>query len=345
MIVILGMDRGLDAILDQFVGNWKVKAYNRANYRQKWQEFLPNERFNPDTKTLEVMHNPWSMAYSPQVAIRLTHDKDFDSENCVPYFAIVLNNARDARPQTPLNAGEDLLQKNVIDKGMNLAEVDDFYLCPNGFPYHDYASMLISKDKRQQEKVTAEDITTWIKFSFLTDQYVFFNSLHAGATRPDRFHAQVVDPDAIHYEGRSIDYPLIIAKRSKVRGGIYEIEGFPADVLMFTGRSAPHNAAQLVSHLESYGYPYNVMVKNEDVYVIGRNQKRERSDCIGKKLGGYECSGVILVGNVEEPLYGDMGIKKVIHGSEVFSELTYRVLWSNIEAASMMKGTLRTFVK
>ncbi|MBU0536619.1 MAG: hypothetical protein KKE20_06645 [Nanoarchaeota archaeon] len=346
MMKVLGINKNLDAILDQFVGNWKVKSYNRAKYRELWQEFLPKESYNEETKIWDVIHEPWSVAYVPQVAIRVTMDNsEQENKESVPYFIMVLNNARDSRPQTPLKDGVDLLQQNIIDKGMIIAKIDDFLLCPNGFPYHDYASLLISERPRRQEKVTAEDITTWIKFSFLTDQYVFFNSLHAGASRPERFHAQVVDPDAIHYEGKSIDYPIINAKRNKVRGGVYEIDNFPADALMFTGKSAPHNAAQLVSHLESYGYPYNVVIKNEDVFVIGRNQKRERSDCIGKKLGGYECSGVILVGNVEEPIFGEVGIKKIIHGSEVFSELTYAVLWSNIEAASMAKGTLKNYIK
>jgi hypothetical protein len=234
--------------------------------------------------------------------------------------------------------GEDLLQKNILDRNMLISEVGGFYLTPNGFPYHQYASLLISKEKREQGKVTPSDITDWIKFSFLTDQYVFFNSIGAGASRPERFHAQVVDPDVIHYEGKTLDYPIRnenVVKKERIREGIYELKGYSMEALIFSGKDAPHQSSRLVSNLEGYGLAYNVMVCGSEVYVLARNSKRQRSDCIGKNVGGYESSGIILVGNVEEPILGHLGLEKMVHANEIFNELSYETICSNLSAASM----------
>jgi hypothetical protein len=77
------------------------------------------------------------------------------------------------------------------------------------------------------------------------------------------------------------------------------------------------------------------MVCNSEVYVLARNSKRQRSDCIGKNIGGYESTGVILVGNVEEPILGALGLEKMIHANEIFNELSYETICNNLSAASM----------
>ncbi len=350
-IKIQGMEKDLGAILDSFVGNWRIKSKNREIYRQKWEEFLPIERFNPETNKDELIHKSWSMAYIPRISIRKAYAKELEEikpgmekNGNWPYFLIILNSSRDNRPQKPVPKGEDLLQKNVIDRGMVISEVGGFYLTPNGFPYHQYASLLISKEKRPQEKVTPSDITDWIKFSFLTDQYVFFNSFGAGASRRERFHAQVVDPEVLHYEGKTIEYPIMnehSTKKVKVKDGIYELKDYPMEALIFSGKDAPHQASRLVSNLEGYDLAYNVLVRNSEVYVLARNRKREKSDCIGKNIGGYESSGIILVGNVEEPILGEMGLEKRVHGNEVFNELYYETICGNLSAASMPTGWMK----
>jgi hypothetical protein len=335
-ININGIEKKLSAILDSFVGNWRIKGENRSVYRRAWEMFLPVEYFDKEVGKEQVFRQDWSMAYVPRVTIRKSLAGEDDS-----YFVIVLHGARDERPQQKPKEGEDVLQKNVIDRGMVMSEVEDFLLCPNGYPYHHYASLLISRDKRRQEHVTPDDISTWIKFAFLTDQYVFFNSLGAGASRPERFHAQVVDPEALRYEGETVTHPIINARRNQVGPGVFSLEDYPVDALAFVGKDASYHASRVVQNLEGMGLPYNIAVHDREVVVVGRNSERERSDCIGKKLGGYESSGVVLVGNVEEPLLGDLGLNKVVHGSEVFNELDYKTIWDNINAASLPRGWLK----
>lgn len=346
-ITIIGMDKDLGAILDSFVGHWELVEVNKAAYMNKWKEFLPEEKYNEKEKKVEVTHRPWSMAYVPRISIRKTFAGSMtpglpgiEKLSNWPYFIIVANSARDDRPQKPVPVGEDLLQKNILDKGMIIAEeVDDFFLTPNGFPYHKYASLLISKQKRPQKEVTPQDIATWIKFSFLTGQYIFFNSVGAGASRAERFHAQVVSQDALREEKKRIlEYPIKnpnLIRKNKVKEGIYELKDYPIEALIFSGKDAHHQAARLVSRLEGLDISYNVIVDGTEVYVVGRNKKRERSDCIGKKVGGYECSGVVLVGNVEEPILGQAGLEKIVHLEDVFTALSYEVISSNLNAASM----------
>ena len=353
-IQIEGMEKNLGAILDNFVGNWELKVRNREVYRAKWREFLPREVQNEKRKTFEMQYDPWSMAFIPRITLRKTLIKSLPSgkagmEKTVnwPYFIVVLNSARDTRPQKTSKPGEDLIQRNLIDRGMVISEIDGFYLTPNGFPYHNYASLLVSKEKRPQGQVTPKDIETWIKFSFLTDQYVFFNSWEAGASRRERFHAQVVDPEVLRFEGKPLEYPIRnenLVKRTQVKNGIYQLEDYPVEALIFDDKDSIHQVARLVSKLEGFGIPYNILVREKEVYVIGRNRTREVSDCIGKKVGGYECSGVILVGNIEERVLEKAGLDKIVRGNEVFNEISYETICSNINAASIpinwMKGLL-----
>lgn len=350
-IEIFGMEKPFHAILDSFVGNWRIADKNKTFYRNKWEEFLPEEIHIKKEKITEIFHNPWSMAYVPRVSIRKSICREALSDNNGikkmanwPYFIFVLNTARDTRPQTPAPEGVDVLQQNVLDRGMIICEnVENFDLTANGFPYHYYASLLISKEKRPQGAVTPQDITTWIKFSFLTGQYVFFNSYGAGASRPERFHAQVVDPEVLRYEGEILKHPIInenLIKRKLVSRGVYELIDYPVGALIFIGKDAPYQAAKVVNGLEGMYMPYNILVHNEEVYVVGRNRIREKSDCIGRKVGGYEISGIILIGNVEDPLFNKSGLERVVHGCEVFSEVDYSVICNNISAASIPVAVL-----
>lgn len=346
---LVGMEKDFGAILENFVGAPDLVEINKERYKSKWREFLPVQRYNEQSKIIEVKHEEWSMAYVPEIVIRKVYDpnsgvsvKDPTNLENWRYFILVLNSSRDDRPQVVIDKNEDILQKNVLDKGMIITSTDNFYVCPNGFPYHSYASLMIWKEKgRRQEAVNAEDIIEFIKFSFLTEQFVFFNSISAGASRPERFHAQVVDPRALRFEGRAVRYPILTFPREHIKNGVYDITDYPTDTLVFIGKDAPYEASRIVSKLEDKGFPYNIGVRGQEVYVTGRNSKREKSDCIGKNLGGYECSGVVLVGNVEEQLLGDVGLLRMVNASKVFSELNYETLYSNISAASLNKGWLR----
>ncbi len=345
---IEGLDKPLTAIMDNFVGNWIIKEANKIAYRQKWDEFLPLEIYNANTKKYEVYHKKWSVAYPPQIALRKVIPEIFPtgngrSEKLIewPYFINGKNTARDDRPQMPVPEGEDILQKNVIENEMiigNGGENFGFYICPNGFPFHKYSSILISKEFRPQKNVTEKDLEDWLKFSFLTKQIVFFNPEGGGASRPERFHAQVVDPEVLYLEGKVAQHPIInenIVKKIHIANGISELINYPAPALIFSGRDAATEVSKLIKKAEEATIPCSIIVRDREIYVIARCRGREISHCIGKRIGGYELDGIIFVGNVEEPVLGQLGLEKMIHADDVFNALDYETIHLNILAACM----------
>jgi hypothetical protein len=339
-MTIRGMDLPYIKFLEGYAGNRLIRDIIRNEYKQKWDEFLPFEYYNESTKKIEVTHAPWSMAYVPQICLRKAIKNPLSKKELQsgpdnwPYFVLVLNSARDDRPQTPVGKDEDLLQKNILDRKMIIADVGKFYLTPNGFPYHKYASLLISKEKgRPQKKVSAEDISEWLKFSLLTGQNLFFNSVGAGASRPERFHAQVVDPQVLYFEGKPIEYPLMKAPRIGTKKNYFEITDYPIEARIYTGQDAPFEIASLVNKAELKNNAYNIFVSGSEVYFIPRNKENEISHCVGKKFGCYEILGINMIGNVEEPLMGSVGLLKMLRAPDIFSELQHHNLWNNIHAA------------
>ena len=129
---IAGIDKKLESMIDNFVGNYHIKDINRSAYRRKWEEFLPEQKYNSEKGMSEVYKEPWSIDYVPQVAIRKVYSNEkgeYSSIEDIPYLVMILNSARDNRPKVAIDSKEDSLQKNVIDKEMIMAELDTFYLC------------------------------------------------------------------------------------------------------------------------------------------------------------------------------------------------------------------------
>jgi hypothetical protein len=361
-IEIHGESKSLESLLEEFAGIWEISEWNRVHYRVQWRRFLPRRRRDiKDGKPVQstsIVNKDWCVAYDPIVAVRRCYPSN--SKPCLltdlPYFVVILNSARDERPRldTPsvvaasvagTTDGKDPLQRNLIDRDMIIAEFGDFYLTPNGYPYHRYASLLVAKDEhRRQEYPTPGDIDTWMRFSILTKQYVFFNSPHAGASIPARLHAQVVDPEGIRSEDRTVVYPLLnpnTTVRQHIRPGIEKLSGYGIEALVLRGRDAPHRASLAIKKLrDEEGHWYNIMVKEKEVFIVARNADKETSHCIGKKVGAYEMSGVILVGNIEEPLLERLDLDRVVSGAEVFSQLNYEQISSNIANATASLGNL-----
>ncbi len=344
-IQIIGEDKTLSSLIEKFPGLWEVADENVVNYRKCWKLYVPKR--DPDNPTT-IINQHWCVAYLPIVAIRKCYSAEPGSSNSgvVPYFFILLNAGRDERPSThKVDTKEsDPLQKNLIERDMILSDFEDFYLCPNGYPYHRYASLLISRDKeRMQELPTAREIASWMKFSILTRQYVFFNSPHAGATILTRLHAQVVDPAGIRYEDEEVRYPLLnrqITKRTNIRGGIDRLDGYGIEALVLRGRDAPYRAELVVNKMRNRGDWYNIMINSREIFVVARNAEKETSECIGKRVGSYELSGVVLVGNIEEPLLDQLDTSRVVSGSEIFSQLGYEQVCSNVADATTALGGL-----
>lgn len=352
-INIIGEDKNLESLIEEFAGIWEVSDDNLVNYRKIWKQYLPKrDKYDPEV----IVNEDWAIAYNPIVAVRKCYKPNLEASslNDLPYFIVILNSARDHRPQkknVSKNNGrknnkspdKDPLQINLIDKEMIIAEFGNFYLCPNGFPYHRYASLLIAKDQnRRQEYPSPEEIATWMRFSILTKQYVFFNSPYAGASVKERMHAQVVDPSGIRLEGQEVIYPILnnnIVERTEVKNEIDLVRGYGIEALVLRGVDAPHRASLAIKKLrDEQGHWYNLMIKEKEVFIVARNQDKETSHCIGKKVGAYEMSGVILVGNIEEPLLEKIDLDRIVHGAEIFSILYYEQIASNINNATTSLG-------
>lgn len=290
-IVIHGEGKSLESLLEEFAGIWEISDWNRVEYRKTWKQYLPKVRRDAEGNQT-IVNKDWCVAYDPMVAVRKCYPSNLDPCRVtdLPYFIVILNFARDQRPRQdaqPAREKKDRLQQNLIDKDMIIAEFGEFYLSPNGYPYHRYASLLIAKDEnRQQEYPTPAEIDAWMRFSILTKQYVFFNSPHAGASQP-RMHAQVVDPAGIRSEDKEVVYPILNDKtmtRKPVRKGIDLLEGYGMEALALRGRDAPHRASLAVKKLrDEQGHWYNIMIREKEVFIVARNPEKETSHCIGKK--------------------------------------------------------------
>jgi hypothetical protein len=349
-IDIHGDQKSLESLIEEFAGLWEISERNSVHYRESWKHYLPKITLDGDGNPV-VMNKEWCVAYDPIVAVRKCHPTMHKA--CLlkdlGYFIVILNTARDQRPRQDLPIAVDIkdekdpLQRNLIDKGMIISTFGDFYLCPNGYPYHRYASLLIAKSAhRRQECPQPADIEAWIKFSILMKQFIFFNSPGAGASIPARMHAQVVDPAGIRAEDQEVLYPLLndkITRRRTVRKGIEVLEGYGIEALVLRGRDAPHLASLAVKKLrEEHGHAYNIMIKEKEVFIVARNPNKETSHCIGKKVGAYEMSGVILVGNIEEPLLEQLDLNRVVSGADIFTQLSYEQISGNIENATAGLG-------
>lgn len=48
----------------------------------------------------------------------------------------------------------------------------------------------------------------------------------------------------------------------------------------------------------------------------------------------YECFSIIPIGNVEEPILGQVGLEKRVHAKEIFNEICYGTICNNLLAAN-----------
>lgn len=336
-IEILGANKSLDEVIEGIIVLSDIAEQNRYVYRNAWKDFLPSIK--------EGDNNKGKMSYNPVVSMRkcLPQNQEFNGKvRDIPYFIFILNQARESRPhsQDKKDTTETYhckLCENLIEKGMIISEIDDYWLTPNGYPYHEYASLLIHKDKnRKQEKIKTEDIETWMKASILLNQNIFYNSLKAGASIKEHHHAQVVDPEVLKIDNEIVPSPIFnpaFVGRQSINGreDVFRIKNYPIDALIFLGRDAPHKASYVVHCLQKLGQAFNILVHNNEVYVVGRNPEGETSICIKRKVGGYEISGIGLLGDIEETL-GDLKLKK--EGAKIFTNMTYEVFRKNIVNSS-----------
>ncbi len=340
-IKIEGMERDLDGVIEGIIVLEDIIERNRFDYREAWRKFLPEKDFAPYEQGVGLM------SYTPIVSMRkcLPAYQEFSGKvRDVPYYLLVLNQARESRPKSeskPAEIKETFhckLCENVLSREMIISEIGDYFLAPNGYPYHMFASLLIHKgENKKQGDLGVGDIETFMKTSVLLNQYVFYNSIGAGASIAEHQHAQVVDPAEIRTDNEIVPYPILnnsFVGREPVNGkrDVFRLRNYAFDSLIFTGRDAPYKANYAVHLIKSDNNAFNILINKNEVFVIGRNPSREKSVCIMRKVGGYELSGVALLGDIEEKS-GEMNLN--VKGAKIFSNMTYEILSANLRSATV----------
>ena len=341
LMQIRGAERNLDEVIEGVIILDKSIESNLYDYRRKWETFMP----------VEGEKNFGKMAYVPIVSVRKCHPQHIEFSGKVrdiPYFVFILNQGRDSRPKsstapslTPVidtDKPHCKLCQNVMGKDMIISELGDFWLTPNGFPYNMYASLLVSKRlDRPQGSLSPEDIATWMKASTLLNQYAFYNTLGAGASIKEHQHVQLVDPTEIKIDNECVPLPILnnaFVSREEVNGksDVFRLKNYPVDALIFVGRDAPYKAAYASHLIQSENHAYNILVNKNEVFVIGRNPAREVSICVKRAFGGFEMSGVGLLGTIEEVVGGN---KIMIDGAKIFTNMAYDIFAKNMRGAAI----------
>ncbi|GEM_PF-4242386 len=341
-IIILGEEKDYDAVVDGYAGIEKDIRTNKFRYREIWDGFLPPS--NGEEKQV------WQMAYNPLVCMAPIY---FDDPNKpigqLDYFVYVINLGRDSRPHTADKKDKTGIHEqdcpvcvNNLTPRMILADFSGFTFTPNKFPYHNYSSLLVSKDvSKEQDTPTVEDIKTLMRFSILTGQSVFYNTFDAGATIKHP-HAQVVDPEEIKSRGKQLEYPLLRAKREKIARGIERVVDYAIDCVVFDGRDAPFRTYELYNNLLRKGHKYNFLISGRKIFVFGRNPYKERSPCIEKPVGTYELMGIIQLGNVYERKPDGKEAKLITDATELFRCIPPERIAENLDFACV---GLDSFIK
>lgn len=342
---IIGAERSLDEVIEGKIILSEIIEQNVHEYKKAWKFWLPSEKQNAD--------NSGKMSYIPVVCMRKCYHPEVSGRTRdIPYLVFILNQGRENRPKSEdkgTNEKDDShckLCKNILSKDMIISEIDDYFLTPNGFPYHNYASLLINKDNKRQGDINHNDISTWMKASVLLDQYVFFNSWGAGASIREHQHAQMVDPTVIKLDNEIVPYLILnrnIVSREPVNGkeDVFRLRNYIVDGLIFTGSDAAHKACYAAHLIDKDGDAFNILVNKDEVYVISRNRERETSICMRRKVGGYEISGIPLLGDIEE-ISGGTEIK--MKGAIIFSNMDYWTVIKNLKGASKsVEGIAKKF--
>ncbi len=323
---IVGSERSLEGVVEGVIILDEEIEENKYNYHQKWKSKYPEKDFDGEFGKISFVPNP-TMRICPG--------------NNGEYVILMLNQSRDRRPQEKKAESQDhcKLCENILKQGLIMAQIDDYFITPNGFPYHPFSSLAInrSQNRAQWNALRPEEIATQSKISILLDQYVFFNSIGAGASIKDHQHFQIVDPTVLKMNRRIVPLPILnpdLTAKEKVNSSadVFRLRNYLVDALIFTGSDGPYKAARAVKMLGDINAAYNVLVNKDEVYVVGRNKARETSICMCRKVGGYEISGVALLGDIEERS-GEKNIH--IKGAKIFNNMDYDTVRKNIMNASI----------
>jgi hypothetical protein len=260
-------------------------------------------------------------------------------------FDVIYNPLRDQRrggsasgsnvPPMPSRPEDCNLCTNVLSKHAVLEKRGDYVVAPNGWPINRYHTLLILDEKcpksARQGELYAFDLGQAMNFSKDTGQLVIYNTFGAAATQ---WHQ--------HFQGFSYDSPINRLKTipMSVDGLIHTMPDYPGMNFVFYGDKLGQ-ATELINRVRNLPseYTYTLLFNENKLTVIPRRKAGEAPDCTQKKIGGFECSMVYVVGNRYDE-------DKVIEsGQEVFFRLGYNDLSKALKNATVPRAVFTDWFK
>lgn len=130
--------------------------------------------------------------------------------------------------------------------------------------------------------------------------YIFFNSLHGGATG-DHLHFQIL----FHKQILAIEKAPIIKK-----GKVTILNNYPARSIVFDSKAKASEIFPKIDFLQSKRIPFDLNFIGERIYLIPRNLKHEVvEEFPNRVLGAIEFAGKIIT--TDKNIYDNMNYAKI----------------------------------
>ncbi len=199
-------------------------------------------------------------------------------------------------------------------------------VAPNKWPINRYHTLLVLNkdcpDAARQGELYASDLEAAMKFSKDTGQLLIYNTFGAAATQ---WHQ--------HFQGFSYDSPIRKLKTIPLSadGVVHTIPEYAGGNFVFYGADKVAPAIELINKVRGMPseYAYTVLFDEDQITVIPRRMEGETPACTQKKIGGFECSMVYVVGTT----FSGKVVDKT--GEEVFEQLGYEDLFKALQDATV----------
>jgi hypothetical protein len=249
-------------------------------------------------------------------------------------FDVLYNSERDNKPGAkptkelpPKPNGPDdcRLCKFVIQKDSSIYKTDKYVVGPNGFPINRYHTLItlnkLCPDAAIQGVFEPGDFLEMIDYSSRSGQFLISNTFGAAATQ---WHK--------HFQGFTYDVPISKLEVLPLTKGseIHTMDGYVGANFVFIGRDRVSRAVEYTERIKNMGdaYTSTVLIKDDVVTVIPRRAEYETPACTEKRIGGFECAGVFVVGTK----FDENNVAKV-SGKQIFFDITYKEMYAALKDA------------
>ncbi len=273
---------------------------------------------------------PKEVVYQGDGAVRPVVDESNEL-----FFHVLYNPERDKKPGAkptkdlpPKPNGPDdcRLCKFVIQKDSSIHKTEKYTVGPNGFPINKYHTLItLTKpcpDAAVQGIFEPADFLEMIDYSSRSGQFLIGNTFGAAATQ---WHK--------HFQGFNYDVPISKLEILPLTKGseVHTMKGYPGANFVFVGKDKVPLAVDYTERVKKLGEDYTstVLIKDDVVTIIPRRAQYETPACTEKRIGGFECAGVFVVGTKFD---GDV---PRVSGKEIFFDITYKDMHDALSNATV----------